>query len=404
MIHPDRPFVTRSGLFLVAAVLGVPAVAAAVAVAAPMLAALQPRAMPVLAANHLVTLGWGTMVAMGALHQLLPAAAGVRREPPPAVTAQFAVHLLGVAIFLWLAAGTLRRRTRWLPVLGFATFALACLGAAVGWGLLLVLNWRFAFWKAALLPAGLAVHLALGLLGWFAGLVIGVSYYLLPRFAGTGDLAARWQRMVLICLTAAVTAVALGALLAPVLVRAGLLLAGAAGLLYAADIFRIVRAWRPGRPDITRAHWWVLLFETVLLSLGAWAWALGLLPGQGMRWGVAGVALFLLGWVTLAIAGQGYKVTPFLMWYYRFHLGLAPLEVSRLEAPYWPWVGVPPFVLLAAGGLLIPLGVVLASPPVSLAGGLAFFAGACAYAFVLGYSWLPRLWPGRRPHLPAESR
>lgn len=144
--------------------------------------------------------------------------------------------------------------------------------------------------------------------------------------------------------------------------------------------------------------------ETSLLSLGLAAWALGLLPGQPIRWGVAGVALFLLGWVTLAITGQAYKVTPFLMWYYRFRLGMSALEIPRLEAPYWPRAAVAPFVLLTAGGGLVALGALLSSPEAGLAGGAAFFAGACLFAYLLGYSWLPVLWAGRKHPAPAEPR
>jgi hypothetical protein len=186
------------------------------------------------------------------------------------------------------------------------------------------------------------------------------------------------------------------------LVRAGLLLLGMGGLAYAVDLLRFTRAWTKRGRDLTRAHWQVIAAETGLMSAGLAAWAVGLLPGEGLRWGVACVTLFLLGWVTLAIAGQAYKVTPFLMWYYRFHLGLSALEVPRLDAPYWPASGVPPFVLLTTGGLLVPLGVVLANPDVSLAGGIAFFLGALLFSFILGYSWLSTLWTGRRPAPPAE--
>src|SRR3989304_84302 len=88
-VRPNRPIMTRANLFLAAAILGFPVVAAFVAVAAPRLPLLQHRSMPVLAANHLVTLGWATMVALGALQQLLPAAAGVRRDPSAVGTLQF---------------------------------------------------------------------------------------------------------------------------------------------------------------------------------------------------------------------------------------------------------------------------------------------------------------------------
>ncbi|MBI3998454.1 MAG: hypothetical protein HY355_05420 [Armatimonadetes bacterium] len=420
----------RTGVFLVGAILGFPVVAAFVVASAPGLALLQHRSMLGLAANHLVTLGWGTMVALGALHQLLPSAAGVRREPGRLVLGEFVAYVTGVvllalgflvrsaalriaggtvitatiAVFLWVAAAILRPRTRTLVTLRFVATALACLGLVVAWGLLLVLNWQFVFWRALLLPMGLEVHLALGLIGWFALLVTGVSYYLLPRFADVRDLTGFRAEAVFAGLAGGTAALIIGTFGSPLLISAGLLLVAAAGVVYAVDLGRFIAAWNTPAWDLTRAHWRVLAIETVLLSTGLALAALGLLPGEGLRWLLAGVTLFLLGWVTLAITGQAYKVTPFLMWYYRFSLGMPALEVPRLEAPYWPRAGVAPLVLLTSGGPLIGLGTLLAAPAVSLAGGIAFLAGACCFSYLLGYSWLRRLWGGRRPAAPDEPR
>src|SRR3990170_2917881 len=329
LVQPDRPHLTRSGLFLVGAVLLLPVVAAFVALAAPKLATLQHRSLPVLTATHLVTLGWGTMVALGALHQLLPAAAGVRHDPPRLAGWQFGLHLWGVIILAggfwsrhtgWLIVGVtavvcsvlvsfgtaacvLARRTRWSWPLSYVTIAVAGLVAATFWGATLALNWRFGFWKVLLLPVGLTVHLTLGLVLWFAFLITGVSYYLLVRFTTHRTL------------------------------------------------------------DDTRVR--------------------------------AVFVLLLAGWVTLAITGQAYKVTPFLMWYYRFALGMAAYDVPRMEAPYWPRTALPPLLLLGGAGPLISLGVLLAMPWVSAAGGAAYFLGACVFSWLLGYSWLPRLWKVR---------
>ncbi len=415
MTQPDRPRTTPATWFLITAVLAFPLVAGSVALAAPQLAALHYRTMPVLAANHLVTLGWGTMVAMGSLNQLLPAAAGARALPEGSVRTQFFLYAFGLlvlvagflmdtsalligggsavmgaaVIFLISAFTVLRRRTRWLPVLSFVITALLCLAAVTVWGLLFVLNWRFQFWKFLLTPGGLAVHLALGLVGWFAVLVAGVSYYLLPRFGGR-PVPVR-AKSVLWSLVFGIALVSAGVFASPVVLRAGWLLIAVAGCVYVMDLLRMLRAWRPSSKDITRTHWHVLALETVLMSLGLAAGALGILPGEMRRWAVAGVSLFLLGWVTLAITGQAYKLTPFLMWHYRFGRGLSALEVPRLKAPYWPPPGLATLLLLGIGAILISVAVLVANPKIGLAGGIAFFAGACVFSYLLGYSWLSRL-------------
>lgn len=418
-VEPDRPRLTRSGLFLSGAVLSFPIVAAFVALAAPRLALLQYRTLPVLTANHLVTLGWGTMIAIGALHQLLPAAAGVRRDPGPEVTVQFVLHLLGVVLLatgFWTKAGALliagssaivasilitltaagivvRRRTRWSAALTLIAAAVGSLGLVVLWGLILVLNWRFAFWPA-LLTRGVQVHLALGLGGWFGMLIAGASYYLLPRFAGLKTMPLVRPGLVLAGLTAGIAAVIVGAFGLPLLLRVGLGFFGAAGVVYTRDLSSLLRAWNTRAPDLTRTHWQLVGVVTAVLSAGAILYALGVLPDRP-RWLIAGVTWFLLGWVTLTITGQTYKVTPFLMWHYRFALGMPALEVPRLDAPYWPRAGLPTMVLLASGAALISLGALLGEVVLSGAGGALFFAGACAFSYLLGYSWLPVLWKVR---------
>jgi hypothetical protein len=418
-VQPDRPHLTRPGLFLIAAVLLFPVVAAFVAIAAPKLAALQHRTLPVLTANHLLTLGWGTMIAIGALHALLPAAAGVRQDVPRIVPWQFGIHLSGVIILaagFWsrhpgalIAGGTavassiiitagaaswvLARRTRWSWPLSYVTVSIVALVSATAWGTILAVNWRFGFWKSLLLPLGLTVHLALGLAGWFTFLIVGVSYYLLVRFTTHRTIEDTRVRLVFVLLLAGTLAALGGAFIHPGLVRAGLIFLGAAGCFYVADLIRFIRAW--GRAlDITRVHWQIIAVETGILSVGLILYGAQVLPDP-RRWSVAGVALFLTGWVTLAITGQAYKVTPFLMWYYRFALGMPAYEVPRLEAPYWPRTAIPPLVLLGAAGPLISLGVLLGSPSIGAVGGVAYFLGSCVFAWLLGYSWLPTVWQVR---------
>lgn len=404
--------ITPAVLFLVAAVLGFPITAAFVALATPLLAGGHLRVMPVLMANHLMTLGWGTMVALGALNQLLPAAAGVRRENARSAIVQFVLYLPGVlalaagfwtrgnvllvggasavvaAVLVHLATSLsiLVKRTRWLPTLDYITAALLSLAGVTIWGLLFVLNWRFAFWPFLLGAEGLLVHLILGLIGWFGLLTTGISYYLLPQFAGQDT--RTHQRRVLLVLVAGMLIVITGAFTGRTLRSAGLLLVASGGMLYALDLRTLLLAWHPRSRDITRVHWQIIQIETVVLSMGLAAGALGLLPGDGRRWTAAGITMFLLGWLTLAISGQAYKVSPFLMWHYRFGKGMVTLDVPRLEAPYWPQEAALALALLAPAGPLVAAGILTGGPWVGTVGAVAFFAGACVFAYLMGYSWL----------------
>lgn len=410
----DRPRITPAVLFILTAVASFPVTAGFVALAAPQLAAGQFRTMPVLAANHLLTLGWGTMVALGALNQLLPAAAGLPQANDRSALVQFAFYLPGVftlvsgfwtrnTLMLMVGASAivfpvlvhltgslaiLRRRRRWLPVMDYVTAALLSLAGVTLWGLLLATNWRFAFWPYLLRVEGLLVHLVLGLAGWFGLLTIGVSYYLLPRFAGQ-DARVR-SREVLMTMGAGIVLTISSAVPGSALRSVGWLLLAFGGILYSLDLWNVLIAWRPRSRDITRAHWRIIQLETLALSLGLAAGGLGVLHDTA-RWTAAGVALFLLGWVTLAITGQAYKVTPFLMWHYRFALGIRAVDVPRLESPYWPKWGVPALVLLAIGGPLVALATVAGLRWLAIAGGTSYFAGACVFSGLMGYSWLARV-------------
>jgi hypothetical protein len=86
--------------------------------------------------------------------------------------------------------------------------------------------------------------------------------------------------------------------------------------------------------------------------------------------------------------GQLYKVTPFLMWHYRYAKGMSAEEVPRISAPYFPREGVGAFVLSVGGSSLAGIGVLLGSPLLAAVGGWTFFAGTGMYAFLMGLSWM----------------
>ena len=426
------PGMTSAVPFMVTSVLLLPVAGAGLASVSPQLAAGTFRTYPVLAVNHLVTLGWGTLLAMGAIHQMFPAMVGVPRRPGRGALIQYGLSLagaatlvgglllrrvpwvaagglvawIGITYFLWLTARIARRRRRWTPEASGVALALGYLLLTATWGLLAVLNWRWPFWRGLLGDAGVGVHAALGLGGWFAQLVVSVSAYLLPRFVGLHRIEARADAgsgethagaaaraipllPALLPLNAGVLLLVAAALLgAPPPARFGAALLAASGLLYAGSLLRVLRARQQAKPDLTIHHWWAILGQTVLLSILAGVWAAGGLGTEGRRTAAAAAVLFLVGWLSLAIMGQLYKVTPFLMWYYRFALGIPAAEVPRLAAPYYPAVGVPSFYLTLSGSLLLAGGVLLAQPALARGGSLLFLGGGLLFAYAMAVSWI----------------
>ncbi len=399
--------------FLATALLLLPAFGAAVAWVSWDLATGSPRSWPALAANHLGTLGWGTLTAMGALHQMFPAMLGISRRPGWPALVQFALTLLGllllvagfvrreaglvaaggltswagVGLFVLLLLGMVPHRRRWsLSVFG-VLLSLLSLFVTVSWGALMAFNWWFPFAPGLLLWAGVGVHAAVGLVGWFGQLVVSVSYYLLPRFTGVrlaGDGALRWL-LVLLNVSAVLLAVAaLRADAGPARLAAGLL--ALAGVTYVRDLVRFLRGGRSQAPDLTRWHWWATAAKTLGLAILALGWLVGRL--EGARVATAAGFGILVGWVSWAIMGQLYKVSPFLMWYYRYAKGLSADEVPRLAAPYSPPEGVAAFALSVGGGSLAAVGILLGAPALAAAGSGLFFCGTLVYALLMAASWI----------------
>lgn len=409
------PGMTAAIPFPVGASLLLPVAGIAVLAVSAQVAAGDWRTYPVLATNHLLTLGWGTLVAMGSLHQMFPALLGVSSRPGKGVLVQFGLTAASVAVLLygfitskprWVAAGgagafvsvglflvlllrVVPVRRRWSPAATGVCLSLTHLLLAALWGSLIALNWNFRMWPALYGVAGMGPHLSFGLVGWFVQLVVSVSYYLLPRFTGVRSVPERHLAPLLVLLNAAVALFALASLQnSSESARGASALLSVAGILYAADLFRFLRGARQRNPDLTNWHWWAIAAQTLLAATTGAAWAAGILPVQGRRVAAFGVVLLLCGWVTLAIMGQLYKVTPLLMWYYRYARGLTAAEVPRLPAPYFPrWGGVA-FWLSAVGGTSLAAAVLMGAPTLAGIAGLGWAMGATVYGLGIAASWI----------------
>jgi len=302
-------------------------------------AALESRWSPVLlAATHLLTLGFLSMVMLGALLQLLPVVAGAPLARPGVVAA--IVHPLLVAGTLLLAAGlwlgdaTAIRLAALALAAGFATFvavavralwgapvreavgrsialALAALVVTVLLGLALttMLGWGVA------LPVVKAVelHAAWGLLGWTVLLVAAVAQQVVPMFQVTPSYPL-W-------LSRPFAPILLGILLAWSVAAWWDLdaLAGALGIVVAALVLgfstiTLTLQLRSRRlaPDATGMAWRAGM---LCLALAAGAGSAGsFLPQPVAHYAIATGVLTVIGFALSVIQGMLYKIVPFLVW------------------------------------------------------------------------------------------
>ena len=351
-----------------------------------------------LAVVHLLTIGWLTILMLGALHQFIPVITAQGRVagtsalvslifmlgglaameagfltlaghlPPDALLALpvgGALVLVGVAI-----AATTLSQTLWqarpLPLSArFVAAGLAFLFVALGMGIVLGLAFSFPEWIpwTGVSTDGLRLHLLAGIIGWFTLIAIGVSYRLLSMFTLAPEERGRLSTAVLVLSAGglAVTwlfdvAAAIGA---PVPRAAVAIAAAAAGLgvvLYLVDMVRLYRARRRHKLELNTGM--------ALPALAALALSILLavyLCIQGVTEPAIGALgyLFLFGWLSGLGLSQLYKIIPFLTWLERYGSVLGKQAVPRVqdlvdERRDQPWF-ILYFASVGAGTIFISL-------------------------------------------------
>jgi hypothetical protein len=381
------------------------------------LAAGAYESLPVLAATHAATLGWATMTIMGAAMQMGPVLLGGRVKGERTIPGQYALFTAGVlAIIVGFARGAfalvaaggvgVNIASWWFLALVISTIlsagprrsvvsphipaAFLCFILVLLWGTTLAANLRWGFWPALLLGhRGLVVHLALGLGGWLGLMVVGTFYRLVPLVHGARVADPRRGWAVLACATLAITSVIAGVFTGnAALFRAAALLAAGGLVLFCTEVLHVLAHRRSRAPDLNVAHWHGVVASSGVLAGAAAAWGLGWLRGDPERFSEGIAVLFLLGWVGQAILGQLYKVTPFLMWYYRATIPDV-LAIPRQPAPYNPRPGRVALVLSNAGVACLVGGIWAGSSGLAVVGAALWAVAAVIVAYMLAYRWIP---------------
>ncbi len=307
-------------------------------------AVLTTRWQPLLlAATHLITLGFMSMVMLGALMQMLPVLAG--SPVPRARLISRSVHALLTAGILILAGGFITHVHGLfvvaVPVLvaallifsgavGLAlsrapvanvtvrVMRLAVAGLIVTTGLGALLGWRHG---SPASPVLTDLHLVWGLIGWAAILIVGVAYQVVPMFQITPVYPVWFRRWLVPTLFVALLFWSVASWVPPVAsTDASLwLLAPSFLLMSMIAAFAIMTLFlqfkrRRRLPDVTLRFWqlgMVSLLACAGLWLGARFWpALARLPAYELLLGL----WMIVGFTLSVINGMLYKIVPFLVW------------------------------------------------------------------------------------------
>jgi hypothetical protein len=288
--------------------------------------------------THLITLGFVTMIMLGALFQLLPVLSG-EMVPGGSLVAQ-AVHLLMVAGVLCLSAGFVFREYFLLGVavvllamalVGFTVaigsklvtniaggdsihairLAVAALVATIGLGFYRALGYLYPLastWNLTML------HVSWALLGWVLILIMGVSFQVIPMFQVTPDYPPWLTRFIPPVIFASLLLLAV--VHAPVAVNGLVIVMGAAILVYAGFSLRLIGQRKRRLMDVSVRFWQLGLSCLFLAVLLFWLTfllpeiaAAVMTPDRGL---VLVAVLMIAGFACSIIMGMLQKIVPFL--------------------------------------------------------------------------------------------
>ena len=293
-----------------------------------------------LAATHLITIGFMLMVMLGALIQIMPVVAGVDLHNPlrvarwahagltlgalllvggfllgqPLLLSASALILgLTIAGFLIIIGHKLAKVPSTSPTIRGLKLALLGLAAAVGLGASLALAIAHGWAVPLLTLTDLHIGWALG--AWAGVLLAAMAYVVVPMFQLTPGYPARPGWLFPGIMLGLMLAWTLAAVLDVVLViRIVQCLVALLGMTFLILTLRLQMKRRRARADATYRYWQLGLASTIFalfLLLTATLWPpLGELAGWSTFVGI----LLLVGGFMPFIVGMLYKIVPFLAW------------------------------------------------------------------------------------------
>ena len=378
----------------------------------------------ILAITHIFTLGFIASIVMGAMYQLVPVALEARLHSEKLGRWQFVMHAIGVAGMVWMfwdfnmkqvghygslvgigigvfvynIARTLKRIPRWNVVAWAIASALFWISVAMLAGLYVAAAkcWTFSPFQPM---AQMHAHAHAAYIGFFLMMIVGVSYKLVPMFTLSEVQNAKRAAWSIGLLNAGLAGVFITVLLQSALkpVFAAVVTAGLA--VYGIEIRAMLRARL-----LLELDWGLKAFLLALAMLVPVA-GLGLFLSwpkltlndlTGQLENLYGL-LALLGVVTLAILGMLFKIMPFLVWYAVYSRQIGRCKVPSLADLYSARLQVASFSAYLAALVVMSVGIVMMNERVSFLGTLLLAASLAIFAAnmakILSHLVRPRLQP-----------
>lgn len=296
---------------------------------------------------HLIVLGWATMIAMGALYQLVPVVlqnrklfseklgyvqylvftvgvaglvAGFARMDVKLIGGFATLAFVGILIFALNIAVTLGRAKLWNPVTISCAIAVGHLVLTGMVGMLMGLNFAFEWWST-FHDQLLGAHLWFGAIGWFGFLITGFSYKLFPMFYLSHGHPEKLQYWVMGFLLIGVWGGVFSFLTnAPAWLHwISLVFVAAAFCVYAYHLSQMHEARHKPSPGAGIYWSWMLAQGMAVLSV-LLVMLTAIIPEVILTSRMITIIgwLYLWGWVGVTILAYLSKIMPFLWWTYRY--------------------------------------------------------------------------------------
>jgi len=298
-----------------------------------------------LSITHLVAIGWGVLITMGALYQLLPVIVNAKLFSTKLAIASYIFLLLGTILlpfaFWTFSVGNLIQLAGLTLLIGISLFIVnifktpspknrpieydfilaACLWLLITTiiGLLMAFNFEYVFLPLEHLHY-LTLHAHIGILGFFVSLIIGVSSKLIPMFLLSQTKNNLFLTYSFYLINSSILLILIDGFIfmniGRIIFYAALFISGIiVYLVYIRTIFKNRIRKVLDVPMKKSMYSFVLFFVAILFYCITYFTEEGKLK---LRMINATALLFFMGFITMLILGQTFKTLPFIVWLHKY--------------------------------------------------------------------------------------
>ncbi|WP_458415321.1 hypothetical protein ACNQFZ_05455 [Schinkia sp. CFF1] len=311
------------------------------------------RIPPLWMVAHLLVLGWALMGAMGAMYQLVPVAfltpiwnetfgfiqfvitaIGITSFAlsfvfnPKLTMVTGLITLIGVLLFLFQMAMTMKKQAEKNILTAFVGTALVSLLLTILFGILLAASVS-GHLQLTNHVALLKTHILLGVAGWFTLLIFGFSYKMVPMFSLAHGFSMKLSKPIYFIYVAGLLSTIVSFWVnQAIFFQLGMLLLFVAFTLFLLHIKQIIK--KRLKKNLDKPFIFSLIAVVIGWVLHLVAMISSFISNSPHLFGVI-IYLYILGWIVFSIMGYMYKIVPFLWWTYKYSKQMGAPNVPTLK-------------------------------------------------------------------------